>query len=43
MNVEMLTKLRTAGMNIVRLNASHGDHKYFQAVVDNARKVVSGE
>ena len=41
-NVPMMHKLRDAGMNIVRLNASHGDHKYFQSVIDNVYKVVSG-
>lgn len=40
-SVEMLSKLRKAGMNIVRLNASHGTHEYFHTVVDNARQVVA--
>lgn len=35
----MMHKLRNMGMNIVRLNASHGDHNYFQSVVDNAHQV----
>lgn len=35
----MLHKLRNTGMNIVRLNASHGDHSYFQSVIDNAHQV----
>ncbi|WFD01486.1 pyruvate kinase [Malassezia obtusa] len=35
----MLHKLRNAGMNIVRLNASHGDHNYFQSVIDNVHQV----
>lgn len=39
-NVEMLSRLRKAGMNIVRLNASHGDHSYFRSVVDNGRAAV---
>lgn len=26
-------------MNIVRINASHGDHKYFKSVVDNVHQV----
>lgn len=30
---------RDAGMNIVRLNASHGVHAYFQSVIDNVRLV----
>ncbi|KAK0519438.1 Pyruvate kinase [Tilletia horrida] len=39
-NPEMLQKLRRAGMNIVRLNASHGSHEYFGSVVNNARQIV---
>lgn len=35
----MLHRLRGAGMNIVRINASHGSHEYFKSVVDNARQV----
>ena len=35
----MMHKLREAGMNIVRINASHGDHKYFKSVVDNVHQV----
>ena len=35
----MLHKLRNAGVNIVRLNASHGDHGYFQSVINNCRQV----
>ncbi|PWN27275.1 pyruvate kinase [Jaminaea rosea] len=41
MGVEMLGNLRKAGMNIVRLNASHGSHEYFKTVVDNARAAVA--
>ncbi|KAG0261076.1 Pyruvate kinase [Mortierella polycephala] len=37
-NVEMLTKLRHAGMNIVRMNFSHGSYDYHQSVIDNTRK-----
>ncbi|QPG74758.1 Pyruvate kinase [Brettanomyces nanus] len=37
-SVEMLTKLRKAGMNIARMNFSHGTYDYHQSVVDNARK-----
>ncbi|MES1906803.1 MAG: hypothetical protein MHM6MM_000039 [Cercozoa sp. M6MM] len=37
---EMLEKLMEAGMNVVRLNFSHGDHAYFREVVGNARAVA---
>ncbi|KAG0375346.1 Pyruvate kinase [Mortierella sp. AD032] len=36
--VEMLSKLRDAGMNIVRMNFSHGSYEYHQSVIDNTRK-----
>ncbi|ORY86236.1 pyruvate kinase [Protomyces lactucae-debilis] len=35
---EMMNKLRSAGMNVVRMNFSHGEHSYHQSVIDNARK-----
>ncbi|PVG04825.1 putative pyruvate kinase [Serendipita vermifera] len=37
---EMLQKLREAGMNIVRMNFSHGSYEYHQSVIDNTRKAV---
>ncbi|KAG0269372.1 Pyruvate kinase [Actinomortierella ambigua] len=37
-SVEMITKLRDAGMNIVRMNFSHGSYEYHQSVIDNTRK-----
>ncbi|CCX17424.1 Similar to Pyruvate kinase; acc. no. P22360 [Pyronema omphalodes CBS 100304] len=36
-SVEMINKLRTAGLNIVRMNFSHGSYEYHQSVIDNAR------
>lgn len=36
-SVEMMCKLREAGMNIVRLNFSHGTHEYHANVIKNAR------
>ncbi|KAI9168199.1 Pyruvate kinase [Blastocladiella emersonii ATCC 22665] len=36
-SVEMMCKLRKAGMNIVRLNFSHGSHEYHASVIKNAR------
>ncbi|KAG7665364.1 PYK1 [[Candida] subhashii] len=37
-NVDTLVKLRKAGLNIVRMNFSHGSYEYHQSVVDNAKK-----
>ncbi|KAI1320829.1 Pyruvate kinase [Mortierella claussenii] len=39
-SVEMLSKLRQAGMNIVRMNFSHGSYEYHQSVIDNTHKSV---
>jgi pyruvate kinase len=36
---EMLEKLIRAGVNVCRINASHGDHTMHQQVVDNVRKL----
>ncbi|KAL1860644.1 hypothetical protein VTK73DRAFT_7228 [Phialemonium thermophilum] len=36
-SVEMINKLRSAGMNIVRMNFSHGSYEYHQSVIDNTR------
>lgn len=35
---EVLVNLRKAGLNIVRMNFSHGSYEYHQSVIDNARK-----
>jgi pyruvate kinase len=35
---EVLVKLRKAGLNVVRMNFSHGSYEYHQSVIDNARK-----
>jgi pyruvate kinase len=42
-NVEKLTELIDAGMNIVRMNFSHGDYGYHKSVLDNARAAASGK
>ena len=38
---ETLEKLFEAGLNIVRLNFSHGDHQGHGAVLDRLREVAS--
>jgi pyruvate kinase len=40
---EKLGELRRAGVNIVRMNFSHGEYEYHQSVIDNTRKMVAGE
>ncbi|KIY50571.1 pyruvate kinase [Fistulina hepatica ATCC 64428] len=40
-SVEKLAELRQAGVNIVRMNFSHGSYEYHQSVVDNTRKMVA--
>ncbi|CAE6518471.1 unnamed protein product [Rhizoctonia solani] len=42
-NVEMLGQLRKAGMNVVRMNFSHGSYEYHQSVIDNVHKLVEQE
>ena len=37
-NVDTLVALRKAGLNIVRMNFSHGSYEYHQSVIDNAKK-----
>lgn len=37
-SVEAINNLRDAGLNVVRMNFSHGNHEYHQSVIDNARK-----
>lgn len=39
-NVEALNGLRKAGLNVVRMNFSHGSHEYHQSVIDNTREAV---
>jgi pyruvate kinase len=38
-SIEMIEKLYNAGMNVARLNFSHGDYDYFEKVIKNIRKV----
>ncbi|KAF9365233.1 Pyruvate kinase [Mortierella sp. NVP85] len=37
-SVEMITALREEGMNIVRMNFSHGSYEYHKSVIDNTRQ-----
>jgi pyruvate kinase len=39
--VQKLAELRKAGVNIVRMNFSHGEYEYHQSVIDNTRKMVA--
>ena len=38
-SLEMLEQLLLAGMNVVRINASHGDHKAHKEIIQNIRKL----
>ncbi|GAA5963485.1 hypothetical protein JCM21900_006484 [Sporobolomyces salmonicolor] len=40
-SAEMISKLRSAGVNVVRMNFSHGEYAYHQSVIDNTRKAVT--
>jgi pyruvate kinase len=37
-SVEKINALRKAGLNVVRMNFSHGSYEYHQSVIDNARE-----
>jgi pyruvate kinase len=41
--VEKLGELRKAGVNVVRMNFSHGSYEYHQSVIDNTRKMVASD
>ncbi|OAQ97165.1 hypothetical protein LLEC1_03051 [Akanthomyces lecanii] len=40
-SVEAINRLRDAGLNVVRMNFSHGSYEYHQSVIDNAREAVA--
>ncbi|KAG4435775.1 Pyruvate kinase [Cadophora sp. M221] len=37
-NVSSLNQLRSAGLNVARMNFSHGSYNYHQSVIDNVRE-----
>lgn len=37
-SAEKISMLRTAGLNVVRMNFSHGSYEYHQSVIDNSRE-----
>ncbi|MFM8917025.1 MAG: pyruvate kinase [Bacteroidota bacterium] len=39
MDTDTLEKMIKVGMDVVRINASHGDHKMHRTIVDNIRKL----
>jgi pyruvate kinase len=41
-SVEMISALARAGMNIVRMNFSHGSYEYHASVIENTRKAQEG-
>ncbi|KAK1923235.1 pyruvate kinase [Papiliotrema laurentii] len=40
-NVDVLRNLMDAGLNIVRMNFSHGSYEYHQSVIDNTRAAAA--
>jgi pyruvate kinase len=40
-SVEAINKLRDAGLNVVRMNFSHGSYDYHQSVIDNTRQAMA--
>ncbi|KAL0951335.1 hypothetical protein HGRIS_008040 [Hohenbuehelia grisea] len=42
-SVEKLGELARAGVNVVRMNFSHGSYEYHQSVIDNTRKMYEAQ
>lgn len=40
-SVEAINSLRDAGLNVVRMNFSHGSYEYHKSVIDNTRAAVA--
>ncbi len=38
---DMIWKLIKAGADVMRINASHGDHQFLKSIVDNVRSIRS--
>ena len=36
---EIIEQMIAAGADVMRINASHGDHSFMQAIVDNVRTI----
>ncbi|MBP6948977.1 MAG: pyruvate kinase [Candidatus Pacebacteria bacterium] len=43
MDIEMLEKLIDAGMNVSRINMSHGDHTFLEKVIGNIRSAAKNK
>jgi pyruvate kinase len=39
MSKEILSQLINSGMNVCRINASHGDHTMHEQIIDRVRKL----
>lgn len=42
-SVETINVLRKAGLNVVRMNFSHGTHEYHQSVIDHAKEAEKAQ
>ena len=42
-SAEKINMLRTAGLNVVRMNFSHGSYEYHQSVIDHAREAEKAQ